>query len=288
MRNIIWYYYQIRYEKAEERNGVTLLQTEKGTLLFKEVYLSEEEIKKNIEVVQFYSLYSHQILYNIEGKIITSYQNKNYCLMAVLKEEQFFPSFASFEVRLDEVKMGELWSKKIDYYMQQLRELGMHKELLINAFNYYVGMAENAIAMVTRLENQHAQVKYSLQHRRVSYPIDSIHYYDPTTYVIDARVRDMAEYTKAKFFKDQLSLDELMDNIQVLNLTTEEVKLLYARLFYPTYFFDLFEDSILTEEESKEVIRILERQEEYENFLHQFFLRLKSTFALYEVEWIKK
>ncbi len=288
MKNVIWYYYQIRYEKEEEKNGATLIQTDKGILLFKEVYLNEEEINKNLDVARFYSLYHHQILYNVEGKILTPYQNKSYCLMAILKQKQFFPSFSSLETRLDEIHMGELWSKKIDYYMQQIRELGMHKELLINAFNYYVGMAENAISMVNRLENQHVQVRYALEHRRVSYPIDPIEYYDPTTFVIDSRVRDLAEYTKAKFFKDQLEIDDVIQNMEEMHLSGDEVKLLYARLFYPTYFFDLFEDSILTEEENKEVIRILERQEAYEDFLYQFYLRLKSTYPLYEVEWIKK
>lgn len=289
MRNILWYYYQIRCEDiSQEKNGY-LIKRGDETFLFKKIEVLNDDLKKIMEILYFNQIQTHQIMININGEIVTKYDNKSFVLLKIIDFNRIgYIDFANLDVKLETNDIGTLWSKKIDYYMQQLREFGVNKDMLINSFNYYVGMAENAIAISNRINNNEIKFKYTIQHKRLTYPLNSLEYYDPTLLIIDIKTRDISEYCKSKFFNDKMTINELSTLISKYDFNDYEMNMLYARLLFPTYYFDLFEDMIIDADDEKKIIEILSKRKEYESFLNQFFEVYKNKYSIFEIEWLKK
>lgn len=289
MRNVLWYYYQIRCDNINESNNEIIISNKDEEFIFKELTIPEEVLKQVVEALYIHQIPSHVIILNKDREILTKYNNKQYVL---LKKTNLLTNeiidLTSVEFKVEKNDIGTVWANKIDYYMIQLKEFGINKEILINSFNYYVGMAENAIAMANRINANSIEFKYVIQHTRLSYPINREKYYDPTTMVIDVRVRDISEFIKAKFFVDNITILEIDRIIKKYDLLDNEINLLYARLFYPTYYFDLFEDMVIDEEDERKIIQILKKREQYEALLEEFYDFYKNKYSIFEVEWIKK
>ncbi|MDE6292853.1 MAG: hypothetical protein K2L98_04145, partial [Bacilli bacterium] len=208
MRNVLWYYYQIRCDDIKETDGQTVIITKNGEFIFKELTIPEEILKQIVETLYYRQVPTYLVVLNKDREIITKYNNKPYILLKktdVLTKE--FIDFTNIEVKQDKNNIGLIWSNKIDYYMLQLKEFGIKKEVLINSFNYYVGMAENAIAMANRVNANNNEFKYVIQHARLKFPLNREKYYDPTTMVIDIRIRDLSEYIKSKFFSESINIE---------------------------------------------------------------------------------
>lgn len=289
MKNVLKYFYNLSFEEIKEYGEYSILQLDNKVYVFKKYVQDEEETKYIINMLFNNQIYGHTIIINNQDSMTTDYNGSKYVLLLInnlkmdIKDDFFY-----IETPKKEINMGKLWSDKIDYYMRQISELSLGKTTLINTFNYYIGMAENAISMYNRANKLSDEVKYSINHRRIGYPNYAINYLDPTNMIIDVRIRDVAEYIKARFFNDKLSIKETSILIERYNFNVKEMHFLYARLFYPTYYFDIFEDNIVNEIEEKKIISILEKHKDYEKFLNDFYNYYKTNYALYEIEWVKK
>lgn len=289
MRNVLWYYYQIRCEDVKETNEEFVIFNKDGEFVFKELKIPLDVLKQVVETLYYRQVPSYMVILNRNGEILTDFNKKNYIL---LKKKKLltdnFVDLTCVDIKRDTNNIGDIWSKKIDYYMLQLKEFGNNKEILINSFNYYVGMAENAIGIANRINEDNNEFIYVIQHTRVKYPLSVNEYYDPTNMIIDLRIRDLSEYIKAKFFKDTISINEIDAIVKKYDLTEMEINMLYARLFYPTYYFDLFEDMVIDEEDEERIFHFLEKRQNYENLLASFYNFYKNRYNIFEVEWIKK
>lgn len=290
MRNVLKYYYNLSFDQIKEYDDYAILEFEDKIYIFKK-YIQEEEETKYIGNLLFNNgIITHTIIINNQDSILTDYNSEKYILLQLKNfKEEIGENFFYVEVPKKETDIATLWSNKLDYYAHQLHELGLGKEFLINTFNYYMGLAENAIQIYNRASESTEEVHYAISHRRMTYPNYSINYLDPTNMLIDVRIRDVAEYIKVKFFSSGITVQETYDLLSKYNVNSKEINYLYARLFYPTYFFDIFENDIIKgiEEEDK-IYVFLNKHEEYEKYLYDLYLYLRDYFSIYEVEWLKK
>ena len=288
MRNVLKYYYNLTFDDIEEHDDYAILRIMEDIYIFKKFIQDEEETKYISSLLIKNQIPVHLMVYNKENSLYTLFEKEKYVLIKLQNIAiEIDNDFIMIPTSANIVDVAGLWSKKIDYYMQQIRELGLGKEILINAFNYYIGMAENAISLYNRSMKLSGEVGYAISHRRIYYPNYSINYNDPTNMLIDIRIRDIAEYSKSRFFKSDFCVDNLIDMVYKYNLNNKEVNFLYARLFYPTYFFDIFEDAIISKKDSNDVLKILDKRKKYEEFLYAFYIKLKDKFDIFEINWIK-
>ena len=64
--------------------------------------------------------------------------------------------------------------------------------------------------------------------------------------------------------------------------------MLFARLLYPTYFFDKYDEILEGTASEEEIVSIIEKQEEYEEFLIDIYSFLKLNYNIPEIEWLIK
>ena len=59
-------------------------------------------------------------------------------------------------------------------------------------------------------------------------------------------------------------------------------------MFYPSFYFDLYEDIMSNKQEEKELKKILDKTEEYETLLKRLYIYINNRVKLPDIEWIKK
>lgn len=304
MKETLEYYYGLDIESIEELDGKYHFKIENQDYFFvfynrgieeleDIINVSNEMVKKGINV--------HKILINRNNSFLTKVGEYNYILFAVSNLNEEYDIFDMVKIseklvlnnnksNLYRNNWGTLWSEKIDYFEYQVRELSIEKDVVKNSFSYYVGMAENAISYVNNTNMKYGGDAYRivLSHRRVFYPNYKLNYLNPLSFVFDLEVRDIAEYLKAMFFKKDISfcLDELSSYLKIRHLSLYEYQMLYARLLYPTYYFDVYESVMNKNGDEEELVNIIKKCDSYEEFLKKAYLEISKYAKIDKVEWI--
>lgn len=304
MKETLEYYYGLDIESIEELDGKYHFKIENQDYFFvfynrgieeleDIINVSNEMVKKGINV--------HKILINRNNSFLTKVGEYNYILFAVSNLNEEYDIFDMVKIseklvlnnnksNLYRNNWGTLWSEKIDYFEYQVRELSIEKDVVKNSFSYYVGMAENAISYVNNTNMKYGGDAYRivLSHRRVFYPNYKLNYLNPLSFVFDLEIRDIAEYLKAMFFKKDISfcLDELSSYLKIRHLSLYEYQMLYARLLYPTYYFDVYESVMNKNGDEEELVNIIKKCDSYEEFLKKAYLEISKYAKIDKIEWI--
>lgn len=182
-----------------------------------------------------------------------------------------------------------LWSQKIDYLEYQIHELGKKYPTIVNSFSYYDGLAENAISYAYQAQKYRSNVKLVLSHKRVHYPNISAEFDNPLNYVIDIKVRDIGEYIKNLALDNiEYALIDLKAAIEIEKYDIYHLSMLYARLLYPSYYFDIEERIINDSEKEETILSIIEKNEQYEMFLKKAWILLRNYAPIEQISWITK
>ena len=304
MKETLEYYYGLDIESIEELDGKYHFKIENQDYFFvfynrgieeleDIINVSNEMVKKGINV--------HKILINKNNSFLTKVGEYNYILFVVSNLNEEYDIFDMVKIseklvlnnnksNLYRNNWGTLWSEKIDYFEYQVRELSIEKEVVKSSFSYYVGLAENAISYVNNTNMKYGGDAYRivLSHRRVFYPNYKLNYLNPLSFVFDLEVRDIAEYLKAMFFQKDISfcLDELSSYLKIRHLSLYEFQMLYARLLYPTYYFDVYEGVMNKNGDEEELVNIIKKCDSYEEFLKKAYLEISKYAKIDKIEWI--
>lgn len=289
MRQILYYYYNINFDIDYADEDKCVLKYKNDVFLFKRLEINQEILQRIITTLINYNIRFHTVVLNTKKELISTYKNNAYVLLKIEKSlENSWFDFNTLDVDYHTLDIGAIWEKKIDYYINAVRNNGEKDIIFLSIFNYYIGMSENAIAIVNRVKQNNNELKRVISHRRIDYPFNYINYFDPTEMIIDYRIRDYSEYLKSKLLNDNVVIDRENKYVMRSNFTNDEVNVLVARLLYPSYYFDLLEKWIDAKIRSDELLKFIEFISKYETFLNDFINSLSSKYAIYQIDWIKK
>ena len=305
MKETIKYYYNIDVQNIEEKDGKYFFRYQNQDFFF--VFFNRnldelDDILKCCTNMREKGIVAHNIIVNINGEVLTKVNNYNYILMSVNKFSEEYDIFDIVNIsnkltlnnqssRLYRNNWSLLWSEKMDYFEYQIRELGLEKKIIQESFSYYLGLAENAISYVNNTNLKYSPINslITLSHRRIFYPNYKINFLNPLSFIFDLEVRDIAEYLKAMFFSNQNDedvLEELKCFLQIKKLTPYEYSMLFARLLYPSYYFDLY-DAIMNHDESEEkLISIIAKVNDFELFLKEAYLEISKYASIDKINWL--
>ena len=127
-----------------------------------------------------------------------------------------------------------------------------------------------------------------VSHRRIYYPNIKLNYLNPLSFVFDLEVRDMAEYLKAIFFSDDNmeALDELTSFLKTTHYSIYSYQMLYARLLYPTYYFDIYDEIMNNNASEESLVKIVMKADDYEYFLKEAYLEISKYAPIEKIAWL--
>lgn len=283
--NFINNYYEFNHNNNYYR--LYILNEEYNIYNYNNIYTINKELINN-------TLMS-EIILNKDKNIITTYHSINYILLKIncninknitLEEIDYLSKVKI--VNNNKSNWGLLWSKKIDYLEELISENGKKYPQVVNSFNYFIGLSENAISYYNNIDIDN-NMMYYISHKvlRPTDKVDSL--YNPLNIIYDYRVRDVAEYIKNSFWTDNHNIyNELNNYLYKNNLSLNEVKLLISRVLFPSFYFDLYEDIFNYNKDEKILNNIISRIDEYEEYLNSIIIYFKRFYPIDEIEWLKK
>ena len=293
MKNVLYNYYDILVDELNKSDNNYFFYFNNELFLFYLV-LNDVNLVENIyKYIVENNIESFNIILNKEGNLFSDVDKKKYVLLRVkgiLKYEVKFDEFKYYPVNSSGINWGTLWSERIDYYEVQIRELGIKYQTVLNSFGMFSGLAENAILYFNMTMEKFGDLESNvgIVHNRVKYPCYLIDYYNPVNFVIDYSVRDIGEYIKSYIISDDFDFNNVITLINRMYLNDLMFNLLYARLLYPTFYFDVFDKIILEDGKDSDIVFTLDKIDIYLDTLKRLYDRFNNEYQMFRIEWLNK
>ena len=290
MKNLISFYYNINVESYKKSNDKYSFISNNKRYIFLNFTGNIEKIY-NLYLFINKKKYCHKILINKDGNIITLYNTKKYVMIEeILYSNKILDINDIYEYLIpiyDQkgIDWKKLWIEKLDYYEYQVSQFGKTYKKVTECFSYYAGLCENAISILNYVDIN--QVVLYICHNRIKTNEILNEYYNPLNFIVDSRVRDIAEYIKVNFFNKKISLSDVFYIIDSSNFDYNEILLFLSRIIYPSYFFDVYDKIIQNQILENEIEKYIEKNTYYEVFLHKIYKHIKKIYKIPLIEWLE-
>lgn len=298
MKNLIEYYYNFYNAKVIKEKEKMYIKYNNKLYEFKKTIRNKEEIIDIYNLSKKSNKYNKIILTN-NNKIMINENNNNYLLeqinpgiinrkiniMDILKKEKVY-DFNKYKYIL-RTNWYNLWIKKIDYITYQRAHIKEKYLILDQYIDYYLGLSENAISYINSTANLKKDERDIpvIAHRRI-YSDTAQEYYETSNIILDHYTRDICEYVKYIFFYQKFDYNIISTIINSIDLSEYGWGLLYARMLFPTYFFDLYDTIINEEKEEIKIGNLINRIEEYEKLLNYMYKEINKKTRIPSIGWI--
>lgn len=298
MKNILEFYYNLSLEEEIlNRNGNYYFVINNNSFVFRPFYGNNNSIDDIYKLNNYLSNFSYidKIILNKFNSPITKVKDILYVLILLKGNNNInlsiisnlasidIPSFKSLERNNWEV----LWGNLIDYYEMQIGQNEKKYPLIRESFDYFVGMGENAISY---LVNTKKEVKPNFYDKKVlSHNNLYSSLFDPLNIILDHKARDLAEYIKLSFFNNNQNIFKELDEYFYYNhYSFYGMRILFARIMYPSFYFKLYDEILSKKKEEKELNSIIKRIDDYELYLSNIYFYLRKYYDIPMIEWLKK
>lgn len=202
-------------------------------------------------LMQLFPTMGAQIITNRKGTFISEDDYGKVILVATKKQKMRIQDIIKIhqqyvnspsEIPYTTTYLTSLWEEKINSIEQKIlpsiRVDDFAYQKIMVAAIYALGLAENALQYLTEIAIDYGKEisPLTLSHRRLE-SLDSHTVFDPLNLILDSPIRDIAEAWKYKV----ITTTELLQILPTYQLSIKEVSLLFARMLFPTRFFDLLE-----------------------------------------------
>ena len=300
MKNAINYYYNLYPVNIYQNDRLYKFNVENTDYYLIPYNYDLKQLNIGYELsktLQQYNIYCHQIIENTKKELSTIINERQYVLLKTaryidekinLTNLMYYPLVTS-SLHLETINhpknWRELWMEKVDYFEYQVSNFKKKFSLIRETSSYYIGLAENGIQLLLEANNSY---DYCVTHYRIKHYYTLFDLYNPLEFIIDSKIRDIAEYCKAQFFNKDISLDEVIYCIDNNILDRNQAILFFSRLLYPSYYFDLCDDIIYNNVSENSLSNIINRSSDYEQFLSKINFYLHNQYQISEIEWLKK
>lgn len=289
MKNVIEHYYNIYAEDYKKVKNKILFKNNSEYELIK--YTGNiNQLLEVYNVLILYNMYCHEIILNKDNNLVTYYNGDNYILIKKnICDKNFvnLNNIFNYDININDnrrVAWKDLWQERMDYYEKQMSEFGFKYRKLRESFNYYCGLCEVAISLLNYVD--YKNVRMNIAHRRIFYKEKIEEFTNPLNIIIDNITRDISEYIKFNFMYGEINERETIDYINSIKLSDSEYILLMARLLYPSYYFDLYDDIIQGKNEGKALEKLIKKSNSYESLLKKLYVNLTKKVKIPPIEWL--
>jgi hypothetical protein len=305
LKNTINYYYNIiidNFIKTDNDYYFYLNNEEYHLIIFNRPYEDIEPIYNLNMQMKKRGCLVHEIILNKDKQAVTIVNDNPYVLIKLCKykNDRVFLNDINYiqnmtkniqsDKSLLRVNWVKMWTQKIDYYEYQISQLGKKYPILCDSLSYFIGLGENAISYIINNQIQDDNSYPVVSHKRIRVTDGSIDFYNPLNFVVDSRVRDIAEYIKNCFYNNTFNFYEIKSFFQISNFSKNEFILLFSRLLFPTFYFDMYDEIINNNYSEEKILDIIDKTYEYEELLFSIykFIVYEKKVQIEPIEWIIK
>lgn len=279
MNDFIFNYYHFRPSSITKHNNYYLVKSQNIKYYLYEVY-DLEKVKKQYEIASYYSFYYSFVL-NYNHSIFSEYHNHIFVLLSNnnFLEQNYHFNFSNIIISSNyKNNWYYSWLKRSDFLEKKYYEIKGKYPIIDESFDYYLGLLEMSIYYL-RNYNSILGNGY-LQHEKYS----KEELYNPLNIKIDFKERDFAEYLKNIFFSNEY-LNINVSNLIYQNRNSYNFDLVFARILYPNYYFDIFDKIVFFNENEIELKKIIARIQEFRKYVNFILLEINKYYYIKKVSF---
>lgn len=213
--------------------------------------------------------------------ILLSYHECDFDFQRYL--QAFLQPIPQKKLMISQIK--EQWICKIDNVKDLVKQYAYsfkHNPELVSLIYYYTGLAENCINILNEILSIHQDASImmglALEHIITDYVHELL---NPMNYVLSSRIRHLVYLLKSQL----LTYDTLEQLLESYYFDVYEILYFYARLFFPSQFFN----EVLSQQMSKERIAEYFISIEKERKMYIEITRILSFYvSLPKISWINR
>lgn len=297
MKNIIEFYYNIKLNNLHAKEGTYFFSIGRHNYLFipynHDSKLIDDIYKLNSSLVTKTNI--DLIIKNKYNSPLTIFNNNPYILIlkrgtikTTLQSISFLANLPTDPLpSLERHNWEILWGNRIDYLEMQINENAKKYPLIRESVDYFIGLGETAIAYLVNTKNEVAKTPFDkkvLSHASLHNSLSN-----PLNIIFDHQARDLAEYIKLSFFNNNQNIFNELDLYFNYNyFSLYGIRVLYSRILYPNFYFDLYDNIISGTSKEESLNPIINRINDYEIYLYNIFLYLRKYYDIPEIDWLKK
>ena len=300
MKNMIEFYYNIKINNIQKKDNIYSFTLNNHNYILKPYYKDQTTINScyRLGTILNNSLPLNNIIPNKYNNPISIIDNTPYVLLQKNNNQPISLKTISYISNtnipnityikdLERNNWEKLWGDKIDYYELQVNENKKKFPLIRESFDYFIGMGENAISY---LVNTKLETKPTIYDNKVpSHNTLNSSLFDPTNIILDHKARDLAEYIRYSFWNNNTNIfSELNEYFKYNYFSEYGIRVLFSRMLYPSFYFDLYDEIIIDKTEEKNLNNIINRINDYELYLYKIYIYLNKFYNIPEINWIKK
>lgn len=282
------YYYNFNNISVYKNKNKKLIRYKKDIYIFESV-INKGEILEAYNILKLENKY-YKIILNKDQSIFTPYNGVDYILMKTTNVKENI-----FNILLEEKKINTpikllnrtnwsfLWSNKIDYYEYQINHIKGKYPIIDESIQYFIGLAETALSYY-KYNCKNINKNITICHRRIY----DDGYFNPLNIIVDYKERDIGEFLKYLFWYNEEKHENIDKIIEMLISSNKNMNLIYSRMLYPSFYFDVYDDIVNSREKPEKLLNIINRVSEYEEYLNYIQLKIKEKIEIQEINWIKK
>ena len=277
-------------------NNISIYKTEnKKFIKYKnDIYIFESVINRD-EILEAYNILKsenkyYKIMLNKDQSIFTPYNGVDHILMKTTNVKENIFNILLEEKKLDvpskflnRTDWSFLWSNKIDYYEYQINHIKGKYPIIDESIEYFIGLAETALSYY-EYNCKNINKNVTICHRRIY----NNGYFNPLNVIIDYKERDIGEFLKYLFWHHADRCKDIDKIIEMLISSNKNMSLVYSRMIYPSFYFDIYDDIVNSRERPEKMLKIINRISEYEEYLNYVQLKIREKIEIQEISWIKK
>lgn len=299
MKNALFYYYQLNVQKLIKNKNYYSFEDDN---YFYYLYLINKPLSYIGELARINMLLINSkfmfILPNINREIVSLINNHYYILLRKRKNVYFNiedlcnPYYCTQDMLrlklLDHSNWSNLWSSKIDYFEYQKDYIKIKYPILYRSLDYYIGLGEIALSYfntITSTQKGNYLDNLVISRRRINLKDNS--FYNPLNIVIDHRARDIGNYLQYIFLENTYTYEEIGELLNKLSYDSYQYALVMARLIFPSFYFDIYENIINGYDKESRILGILNRNLEYEKYLRTIYFMINKNQSILRIDWLE-
>ncbi len=209
--------------------------------------------------------------------ILYTYQIETYHIDTFIRQSMI-PIQSTVEI----IKIKESWCKILDEAKCKIGNYASrisHFEHFVVLSYYYQGLGECAISVLNQIKSK--EIPAGIEHFYIndSYEVLCC----PSNFLVASRVKDLATGYK----NNLISINELEEYINYINLSTDELTYLYARLLFPGQFMQLaINDDCNDSQVKKRLLNIYQNIDNEKVNLIQAYEMLSRYTSIPKIAWL--
>lgn len=230
-------------------------------------------------------LYINTFILNNKGLFYTPKDDKLIILSKVNDRDtsvtvNYLYKFNNYNIDFNDIDILSKWKNQIDTLEERLIEYNKEHLLVLDSVNYFIGMSENAISLLSEY-NINKGISHDITY--LDYSKDSFN--DPFNLVNINKLYDISLYIKYNFYNNTLDYDELY-NILIDIDNEEDEAFLFSSLLYRNCYFDVINKILDDSLDEKSINLFIDNIKSYEELLCFCKNYLKKCKLIQLINWI--